>query len=256
MRRIESEFDAKEMIDELSKFTRCSHQGSNFCEGCRKTLFTAGKKAERNISSASRATCAIARSRTGAQSAALRNIAIITSKKIYEAIVVRKRYPEVFEENQTEDVRVYNYIHRKRLELAGTINNNWFCEAQRRSEFFPERPQVRPSMTFGNISRKDNAHSSRKNSIKSDSHSPVIFTVQCVCRHPKLIGLSVKGEFEGMITALSVLFSRFKVLPRVCYYENACSILDHISSSYMAQLGLHSCMLQISLPRTHLKLCT
>jgi len=75
---------------------------------------------------------------------------------------------------------------------------------------------------------QENARSCRKHYTKSESHSPGIFTVQCVCSHPKLIGISVMQECEGVSTALSVLLARFRRLPRVCYYDNACNMSKSI----------------------------
>ena len=110
----------------------------------------------------------------------------------------------------------------------GDPQENWLSEAQRTGEIFPGRPIVRPGLDFGLNSHKENAKQCRKNYTKSDTHSPGIFTVQCVCRHPKLLGVSVMLEMEGVSTALSVLLSRFKTLPRVCYYENACNMLKSV----------------------------
>ena len=62
----------------------------------------------------------------------------------------------------------------------------------------------------------------------SESHSRGIFTVQCYCRYPKILRLSVMSECEGVSTAISVLLSRFKHLPRACYYDNACNMLRSI----------------------------
>ena len=117
-----------------------------------------------------------------------------------------------------DNVRMYNslYINENLLEDVG--DDDWLSEPQRTGEFFPGRPQIRPVTTFGDSSRKENFRSCRKNYVKSDSHSTGIFTVPCVCRYPKLIGLSVKQEREGVNTELSALLSRFPLLPRVCCY--------------------------------------
>ena len=81
---------------------------------------------------------------------------------------------------------------------------------------------MRPNITFVGSSRLENVARYKKNYSQSDSHSPGIFTVQCVCRYPKLIGLSVMNEFESVSTAMSILLSRFKYLPRATYYDNGC----------------------------------
>ncbi len=88
---------------------------------------------------------------------------------------------------------------------------------------------MRPLLDFGLSSRRENAWSCRKNYVKSDSHSPAIFTMQCICRNPKIIKMSVMRECEGVSTALLVLLSRFRKLPKVCYYDNACNMCKSIT---------------------------
>ena len=104
-------------------------------------------------------------------------------------------------------MRMYNSLHMNGNALGDVGDGGWLSEAERMGEFFPVRPQIRPMMTFGDSSKKGNSRSCRKNYMKSDSHSPVVFTVQCVCQYPKIIGLSVMQECEGISTALSVLLS-------------------------------------------------
>ena len=83
---------------------------------------------------------------------------------------------------------------------------------------------MRPNVSFGLSSRKDNVQSCSESYRKSENHSSGIFTLQCVCRHPKLIGLSIMGECENVSTAMSVLLSRFKNLPKATYYDNGCDL--------------------------------
>lgn len=83
---------------------------------------------------------------------------------------------------------------------------------------------MRPCLDFGTSAKRENARFCRENYLKSESDTLGIFTVQCVCSHPKVIGISDMRECEGVSTALSVLLSRFKKLPRVCYYDNACNM--------------------------------
>ena len=151
----------------------------------------------------------------------LRNIVIIPSDTIGKAISVRKRYLELFEANQRDDIRMYNLLHKEATGLSDTRDTNWLTESQRTGEFFPGRPQIRPSMNFGQASPKENNRSCRKNYVKSESRSLGILTVQCVSRYPKLIGVSVIRECEGMSTPLSILRSKFKTLLQVCFYDKA-----------------------------------
>ena len=225
----ESSNQALEFSNELAKFSSWSNDKPISYDECRKNLFVVGKKVENTLSSAGRVACAISSSIRCAQSAIFRNIAFVLCDIISNAINFRNRYLELFEANQNEDVRLYNSLHKDGTGLVDEQDRNWLSEAQRTGEFFPGRPQVRPAMVFGNYSRKENSRTCRKNYVKSDSHSPGIFTVQCVCRHPKLIGPSVMRECEGVSTALSVLLKRFKVLPRVCYYDNACNLSRSIT---------------------------
>ena len=124
---------------------------------------------------------------------------------------------------------MYNLLHRNGVVMADTVHDNWLREAQRTGKIFPAQPQVRHLMMFGNTSRKENSRSCRKNYVKPDSRSPGIFTVQCVCRHHKLIGVPVMGECEGLSSALPALLSRFKVLLRVCLYDNSCNMSRSIT---------------------------
>lgn len=87
---------------------------------------------------------------------------------------------------------------------------------------------MRPRVHFGRTSKRGNILSCRKHYTTSDTHYPGIFTVQCFCRNPKLIGISVMLECEGISTAVSVLLSRFLILPRVTYYDNGCNMSKSI----------------------------
>ena len=102
------------------------------------------------------------------------------------------------------------------MATAKMYSQNWVREAQRTGELFLGRPQVRPGIDFGRAKKTANVRSCRKNYTKPYSQSHGLFIVQCECRNPKLIGVSVMRECEGVSTALSVLLSRFQKLPRVC----------------------------------------
>ena len=186
--------------------------------------------------------CAISSAIRWSQGLNLHNISIVFSVIIWKAIDVRNRYKDVFQAHQTEDTRLYNLRHREVTALANTADGNWFSEAPKKGEFFVGRPQMRPSMTFGNSSQKENARNSRKSTLKSDSQNPGIFTVQCVCDHPKLIGLSIMRECEGVSTALSIFLSWFKVLPRVSYHDNAFNMSRSITFRCPWVHDVHSCV--------------
>ena len=106
-------------------------------------------------------------------------------------MLIRERYHSLFAQYQSEPVHKYNSSQRLGNGLRNARCSNWLFEAQRTGEFFPGREQVRPGVDFGKSSKKKNVRSCRINYSKSDSHSPGIFTVQCACRHPKLIGYKI-----------------------------------------------------------------
>ena len=133
-----------------------------------------------------------------------------------------------FSGKQSGECESCNRQHRtgEGIPLHGT--ENWLKESQRTGELFPGRPIVRPGLDFGQDGKDENSKHCRKNYKKSETHSPEIFTVQCVCQYPKVVGASVMLEMESVSTALSSLLSRFKHLPRICYYDNACNMLKSV----------------------------
>ncbi len=114
-------------------------------------------------------------------------------------------------------------------EDGNETTDGWLAIASRTRVFFPGRNLVRPRIDFGSSSRAENLMPCRKNYRKSDSPPPGIFTVQCCCRFPKLIGLSVMSECERISTALYALLSRSKLLPRVTCYDNSCIMAKSIA---------------------------
>ena len=206
LRTTEATTQARKISAELSNFATCLHNGARFCNGCRKNLFIAGKEAQMNLSAACRVACAIASSQTESHSSFVRKMSLVVSEVISKAVNVRERYLNLFNANQEDNMSMYNSLHVNGNALGDVGDDDWLSEAQRTGEFFPGITQIRPVTTFGDSSKKENSRSCRKNHVKSDSHRPGIFTVQCVCRYTKLIGLSVMQECEGVSTALSVLF--------------------------------------------------
>lgn len=93
-------------------------------------------------------------------------------------------------------------------------------------EIVPGRPVLRPHVRLVNPKSKatDDDDLCAKSYRRRNSHSPGIFTVQCVCRHPKVIGVSVILSKKSTATVLSTLLCRFPVLPRCVFYDNACNL--------------------------------
>ena len=96
--------------------------------------------------------------------------------------------------------------------------------ASKCGELYPGRPIVRPRVTFINGSRGEGWNEQcNKDYRHHASHSPGLFTVQCVCTRPKLLGVTVMRHSESISTALTALLTRFPSLPRVVFYDNSCN---------------------------------
>ena len=121
-------------------------------------------------------------------------LALIVASIVISAVEIRQRYFEQFVSNQSDQVRISNSVHQGGTGIADGSNEIWLSEAQRAGEIFTGRPAVRPRLDFGESSKRENARTCRKNYTKSEAHFPGIFTVQCVCSHPKIIGISVMEE--------------------------------------------------------------
>lgn len=91
-------------------------------------------------------------------------------------------------------------------------------------EVFPGHPLVRERIRF----KDEDVQTWKKKYQYNKSHSPCLFTVVCSSEHPKLLGVSVMEESESIETAISALITRFPVLPRVCFYDNACNMSSSI----------------------------
>ena len=113
--------------------------------------------------------------------------------------------------------------------------------SRRNREFFPGSCVKRPGLDFAKTSRPENMTECRKHYRSSDSHFLGIFTVQCCCNFPKVLGISVFPEFEGVSIALSVLSSRIKFLCPECYLYKACNMLGQ------SQLEFHGLKINVSL---------
>ena len=111
---------------------------------------------------------------------------------------------------------MYNASQKEGNDSENELNSTWYIEACKTGELLPGRPQVRPNIDFCPTSRLESSRACRKVYSKTKSHTPSIFTVICVCKHPRLLGVSVMTRTEGVNTALSVLLARSIKLPRVC----------------------------------------
>lgn len=112
-------------------------------------------------------------------------------------------YAEKFQSRMNADIVSYNQQHKFGIGLDFPALDDWIIYSLRTRQRFPGHPFVRPCIDFGCTKKDENTKSCRKVHRKSDSHWPGMFTVQCVSKHPKIIGISVMKECEGVSTKLA-----------------------------------------------------
>lgn len=226
LRRNSAVAKVKELCTVLNIFSSCKHvqapwMQDHVCEICSMNFLEMSASHDEYIPSAARLSRAIAKASILGSSSNLRRLALSCSSVLKKSINARSEFFQLFNDNACPAVHGYNFHHQFGAGMTDVSLLNWLKEASRTGELFPGRPEVRPRVDFGRSSRFENKQTCRKNYKASSTFSPGLFTVQCVCSNPNLLGLSVMLECEGISTALSALLSRFKALPRVCYYDNA-----------------------------------
>lgn len=87
---------------------------------------------------------------------------------------------------------------------------------------FPGRKRCRSGIKFERHDRQ----LCTKNYFKGTSKIPSFLTVQCSCRHPKLLGFVILRECESISAALSSVLTHFRIPPRRIWYDNACNTFD------------------------------
>ena len=213
------------ILPQLTSFRTCNHiQQPRMCSSCAHRLVNVSKMSENHLYSVSTILRAVAEASITNSCSNLRTLVRSIEIVLRRSIVIRRQYLEKLDIKQSTERMKYTTQHRYGPGLTIPRKDSWIDKAIRTGELFPRRPEIRPRIHFGTTSRKENLLSCRKNYSMSDAHSPGIFTAQYICEHPRLMGLSVMLECEGISTALSVLQSRFKTLPKVTYYGNACNM--------------------------------
>jgi len=212
----------------LRRFSGCMHNPS-ICEECLVNLVTISVEHADHLPPVSKLARDLCEAVETTYHPVYRDLAILLADLLLEATKVRTSYLQSFEREASQELQSYTLEHRQGLGMTERMQpENWMDEACRTGDVFPGRPIVRPRIDFGLSSKKENSKQCTKNYRASSSHSPGIFTVQCACRHPKLLGVSVMESCEGVSTALSVMLSRFAKLPRVIYYDNACNLAKSV----------------------------
>lgn len=128
----------------------------------------------------------------------VRDVATILATILLRADHVCADYAEKFQSRMNADIVSYNQNHRLGNGLDFPTSDDWMLDSLRTGKIFPGNPFVRPCIDFGGTKKAENTRNFRNVYCKSDSHSPGFFTVQCVRKHPKLIGISVMDECEDL----------------------------------------------------------
>lgn len=139
---------------------------------------------------------------------------------ISEAQLGSETYLPVLRENSqslAEDISLSCISVSTRCTLKGS-------EAAKSGEFYPGRPLVRKRVVFKSKAGEGWREECAKHHRYSHTHSPGLFTVQCACPHPKLLGVVVMDESESIYMAVKELFTRFDPPPRIVFYDNACNL--------------------------------
>lgn len=213
----------KVLLEEFRRIATCEH-GKRLCENC------IGQVLDKCHSCMewSPQLCKLARSVCEAsidfEPNIVRAVANAISNLLSHALITKEGFQENFIQREPESARWYRQTHRDGKGLEFHAMDNWIADAELTGEVFPGRPFVRPCIDLGNSSKIENDRVCSKDYRGSKSHSAGIFTAQCACKNPKLLGISIMERNEGVSTALSVILARFKKLPDVVYYDNACNL--------------------------------
>lgn len=158
------------------------------------------------------------------------------------AVSVHRAFKTRFESKQTEAARLYSNLFESTSEderlgygIESDTNsdkrdeNGLIADSKsntaRTGELYPGRPLVRTRVRFTNGNGQEvKSEECSKSYRHGHNHSPGLFTLQCACAHPKLLGISVTIRSESISTALTAVQSRFKELKQVAFYDNACSL--------------------------------
>lgn len=228
LRRASSLIGGYRFLDAIRNIIQCSHAApnTNVCTSCLSQLTYVARSHQDEIPSLSRLLFALinAHDFQDIDDLLLRSLMSSVSSILARCFAVRMEFSSIFHRKRSDASAEYTTLYKQPTSELIIPKDDWLDEASYTGELFPGNPVMRPNVSFGLSSRMENAAICKKNYRKSDSHSPGIFTVQCVCRYPKLIGLSVMKECESVSTAMSILLSRFKNLPRATYYDNACNL--------------------------------
>lgn len=104
---------------------------------------------------------------------------------------------------------------------------------------FPGRAAVRPPIK---TDVKDKPECTKKY-FTSRPNMTSFISLQCPCRHPKMIGFTLIKEVESIAMAISTIIGFLNIPPRTMWYDNACNLYD--SAILRTPFLLRSCFLVV-----------
>lgn len=150
-----------------------------------------------------------------------REIDTATAYVIREDLSVRAEFDAQFKRNQSEEARMYSSHFSSLLwsicfatnpPVSNALQNSISSSAAALTgELFQGRPLVRTRVKRVGRGRNNDGYDCSKYYRIAASHTPGLFTVQCVCIHPKILGITVIQRDESLSMAITVLFFRFEV---------------------------------------------
>lgn len=218
---------AYSMKQTLRHFGTCSHS-ENVCDTCADALLRASIEYRDDLPQIARICRSLCDSKWTGNYLDIREAALVVSNLLGSSISQREKFFQCFALERSFQSEAYEKDHKFGNGLHYVPHLSMYEEALRTGEIFPGRVLIRPRLDFGRTKNAENDHECSKKYAASKRFTPGIFTVQCCCSYPKILGISVMDRCEGVSTALSVLLSRFKELPRVTYYDNACNMAKSI----------------------------
>ena len=242
---------ADKMATAMDIFRQCEHIGRiselQVCECCTYSLATVASEVEIELPTTAMFVSSLCEARLSSRVANYREIAEIVSILLRSSITVRKAFSQRFYSKQTIAAQQYSNLFespaegfikeygigentdREKRDESGLLAVS-ASSAARTGELYPGRPLVRPRVRFNNGGCRDGwSDECTKSYRHGQNHSPGLFTLQCACVHPKLLGISVMMSSESVSTALTAVISRFKTLPEIAFYDNACNLARSVT---------------------------
>ena len=231
-------------IGRYNDFRWCSHLDANSvnpCEGCTRALSVRCVQHAPLVPTTVNLALALCDKQVQRSETRIRSITKLAVTLFRSAVSLKKEFSARFLTKQSLSAQNYTSLYSSPISTPSALNEA--SEPQMAphdateltvansttalcGELYPGRPLVRPRILFKNNSYSEVFTDECSKYYRFHaSHTPGLFTLQCVCNRPKILGVTVMRESESICTALSSLLSQFKILPDVVFYDNSCNFV-------------------------------